>query len=393
MTENPQKKIRVLYTYANTFELGGADFCLLKLAAGLNPEQFEVYVVLSQKCALEDKYWNANIQLHYINMPRLKVTKNPFKLLGYFVYGIFSIFRLDRFIKKNQIDIVHANDLLDFYGPIAAKISKIKSIQHVRMILPDGILKRVLTQLTLMLNDKVVAVSKGTALAMFTGKNTSKKVVVGYDWYDPVITGHQVLGIPFRKENGFLESDLLIGIVGRLQDWKGQHIFLRAGEKLCNKHSNIKLIICGGEVHGRHLTYAVDLKRIVDEMNINENVLFTGYRSDVINIIMSFDILVHASITPDPLPGVIMEAGLCKVPVVAANAGGVPEEVVDGESGFLFNPGDTDDLFAKIDGLIELGEEGRKIMGGHGEAFIRKTFAPNKIIEQFEALYHNVNEE
>ena len=159
--------IRILFTYANTSELGGADFCLLKLATALSPEIFKVHLALSQKCGLEEIYQRENVKLHYVKMPRLQVTKNPFRIIEYLIKGTKSIIHLTRIIKRNHIDIVHANDLLDYYGPIAAKLSGIRSLQHVRMILPEGIMKNILTKLVLLLNDRIVAVSEGTAKSMF----------------------------------------------------------------------------------------------------------------------------------------------------------------------------------------------------------------------------------
>jgi glycosyltransferase involved in cell wall biosynthesis len=60
------------------------------------------------------------------------------------------------------------------------------------------------------------------------------------------------------------------------------------------------------------------------------------------------DVMVHCSIDPDPLPGVVMEAMSCGTIVVGANSGGVPEEIEDGKSGFLYDAGNSNDMAAKI---------------------------------------------
>jgi hypothetical protein len=85
------KKIHILYTYANTQELGGADFCLLKLAAGLDRSIFEIHVAFGRYCPLADKYRDAGIHVHYGPMARLQKTKNPIKILGYFFRSFSTI--------------------------------------------------------------------------------------------------------------------------------------------------------------------------------------------------------------------------------------------------------------------------------------------------------------
>ncbi len=134
-----------------------------------------------------------------------------------------------------------------------------------------------------------------------------------------------------------------------------------------------------------------ELEGIAKNLGIANNVTFTGRRSDIMGMMSSFDVFVHSSVTPDPLPGVVMEAMYCERPVVGANAGGVPEEVEDGETGLLYDIGDYRDMAEKICHL--LGDRDRASdMGKKGKLRVEKVFAKDVLCRQMEDIYVNLIE-
>lgn len=102
--------------------------------------------------------------------------------------------------------------------------------------------------------------------------------------------------------------------------------------------------------------------------------MFTGFRDDTSRIIGAFDVLVHASTLPDALPTVLIEAMAVSCPVVASAAGGVPEIVIDGVTGILVPPKDTD---AMADAMVEimLNNERRASLGEAGYARVIEHFS------------------
>jgi glycosyltransferase involved in cell wall biosynthesis len=384
-----QAKIKILFTYANTSELGGADFCLHKLATALDPKRFDVHVALSRSCDLDVRYAQAGIQVHHIPMPRLQVTKNPLRLVYYALFGFRAVILLVRLLRELDIDIVHGNDLLDFYGPIAARLKGAKAIQHVRMILRPGMIKEAIIRLALFINDRVVAISDGVAKAMFEKEGiVPQKVVMIYDWNDMKTVGHSDRIGTFRQELGIGEDVLLIGTVGRLQAWKGQHVFIEAAKLVADKVGNVFFTICGSPVAGRgREAYALQLRALANNLGLANKMRFTGYRTDIANLMTAFDIFVHSAVEPEPFGLVVMEASECGTPVVAARAGGVPEIVLEGESGFLHNPGDSVALANCIHEMIRMGSDGRKKMGQKGKEYVMEKFAREGLAARFEALY------
>ena len=138
-----------------------------------------------------------------------------------------------------------------------------------------------------------------------------------------------------RTELG-LPTGFLIGAVGRLAPWKGQHVLLEALPLV----PDAQCIIVGDALFGEH-DYTTRLHRLVDTLGLRERVLFLGHRTDVPRLMRASDIVVHTSVSPEPSARVVVEAMLSGVPIAATRAGGVPE-ILTGELGaLLYPPGDS----------------------------------------------------
>ena len=140
------KIITVLYVHANNMDIGGADYCLFKLASELDKELFRPVVCLSEKTEILDLYNKAGIKTYLIDMERIKKNKDPIYLLKFLFKFIPTVQRIRKIILYEQVDVVHGNDLLDIYGPIAGRLSRIPVTQYVRWILVSPVwLKKLLT--------------------------------------------------------------------------------------------------------------------------------------------------------------------------------------------------------------------------------------------------------
>src|SRR5205814_42692 len=131
-------------------------------------------------------------------------------------------------------------------------------------------------------------------------------------------------------------GDNTIGVFGRITRWKGQDVVLRALAKL----SDVRAIFVGEE---EDREYANELRSLA-----NDRVRFLGFREDARELMSAVDCIVHVSTAPEPFGRVIVEGMLALRPVIATNAGGVPEIIEDGVSGILVAPGNADELAAAI---------------------------------------------
>ena len=126
----------------------------------------------------------------------------------------------------------------------------------------------------------------------------------------------------------------MIGIVGRLQPWKGQEHLLRAAPAILQRHPRARFAVIGGTPGGFDAGEPARLRALAAELGVSERVGFLGQRDDVAELLAGLDVFVHAS-RAEPFGIVIVEAMAAGVPVVADPGGGVPEIVEHGVSGLL----------------------------------------------------------
>jgi glycosyltransferase involved in cell wall biosynthesis len=139
-----------------------------------------------------------------------------------------------------------------------------------------------------------------------------------------------------------------IGVFGRLAEWKGQHIALKALAHIPRAH----LLLVGDALFGEQ-RYATALRRQASDLGVADRVHFLGFRSDVPRLMRFVDIVLHTSTAPEPFGRVIVEGMLARRPVVATRAGGVEEIIRDGETGVMVSPGDHEALAAALRQLLD----------------------------------------
>lgn len=141
-----------------------------------------------------------------------------------------------------------------------------------------------------------------------------------------------------RAALGLPREGRLIGIVGRLQRWKGMHVLLDALPMIRVHHPDVRVVIVGG-VHEPEPDYPDLLKEQVRRMHLEPSVHFAGFQSDVPRWMQAMDIIVHAS-DREPFGIVVIEAMALGKPVVAGAAGGPAEVITPGADGLLAPYGD-----------------------------------------------------
>lgn len=157
-----------------------------------------------------------------------------------------------------------------------------------------------------------------------------------------------------RDALGLPEDGFLVGLVGRMQKWKGMDVFVDAAAILAKERSDVKFVIVGG-THALEPDYPAELSRRIAAHSLNERISLAGFQPDPAAWMNACDVLVHASITPEPFGMVILEAMALGKVVIASAAGGPLEIVVHGVNGYLAAPGDAAELANTIRQALEVG--------------------------------------
>jgi glycosyltransferase involved in cell wall biosynthesis len=173
----------------------------------------------------------------------------------------------------------------------------------------------------------------------------------------------------------------VVGLVGRLQPWKGQDRLLEAQALLHARGCRIQLVIVGGDSYGLSPAYAESLPRLVQRLGLAESVTMTGEVRDAGPYIDEMDILVNAS-DPEPFGIVLLEGMARGVPVVAVDSGGPAEFIEHGRTGMLARSGDPVDLADALEGLLRSAEL-RASIGRAGNERFMQDFTVEAVCERF----------
>lgn len=192
-----------------------------------------------------------------------------------------------------------------------------------------------------------------------------------------------------REELGYDEETLIVGSTGIWRQNKGFPYFIAAGEMIIHWNPMIKFLL-GGKAYGGDSSFATSLimrGRVLRALNALE---YTGFQSDVGRFMSALDIFVLPS-DCEPFGLVLIEAMARGIPVVATNAGGVPEIVKHGETGYLVPPKKPKELAEAIYDLL-CNPLKREQMGVAARLSVQKQFDHQTMIEAYQNLYTRVIE-
>lgn len=179
-----------------------------------------------------------------------------------------------------------------------------------------------------------------------------------------------------------------VALVGSLERWKGHLVFVEAAAILRHRYPAVQFLIVGGQTLAEPAYVGVLASRIRD-LGVGDRVRVTGWRSDVSAIMAAADVVVHASIEPEPFGNVVAEAMSLARPVIAADAGGPREMIRDGIDGLLSAPGSSEELAFKISRLLDH-EDLRRDLGTSARERVRVLFSEAMFMQTMGAIYERV---
>ncbi|MDB5324946.1 MAG: glycosyl transferase group 1 [Phycisphaerales bacterium] len=362
----------------HTARLGGGEIALFNMIRALDLSQYEPMVLLFSTGSLYDKLVSAGIPvrvlpLHAAVVEARKDSLGPTSLfrLKDIVKTLWFTRRVKNLIKELRPAIVHTNSLkADIIGGFAAKWTGVPLIWHVRdRIEPDYLTPMavpIFRWLAQRVPDLVICNSQATRRTL---SPLTRAVVVP----SGVVLQPEAdrLGQSSSASHGDTKRDLMVGLVGRLAAWKGQHIFIDAISRIWKDFPHARFQIIGSALFGE-VAYEHEIRDLVRKCGLEQVVQFTGFRPDIGEAIAALDIVVHASITEEPFGQTVVEGMAAGKPVVATRGGGVVDIVQDGITGLLVSMGDAAAMAAALSSLMsdprkraEMGRLGRERVKAH----------------------------
>src|SRR5262245_21736484 len=186
----------------------------------------------------------------------------------------------------------------------------------------------------------------------------------------------------WRHRLEFSGDATVISLVAILTWRKGGEILLRAVPNILRKHPTCRILIAGDGPS------RPALERMTTELGVDHSVVFTGFVDDIPGILAVSDIVVLPSLK-EAAGGAVLEAMAAGKPVVASRVGGIPESVVDEETGLLVSAGDYEALSRAIIRLLD-NPALRAEFGRTGRARGEAKLSVYAMCRQYDILYHEL---
>ncbi|MDE3057190.1 MAG: glycosyltransferase family 4 protein [Bacteroidota bacterium] len=323
-----------------SFSWGGLELSMLRLAEAISERSAAVLFVVPPSSPL---HYHASAR----NLPVVPLAPR-------WKYGdLLAAKNLACTLKEHAVDVVimmRSQDIhlaalgtkyfpgikLVFYQQMNSRYNKrdlfhtwIYSRLSLWMTLTEGMKNDVL-EFTRVPREKVNVIALGTDLQRFSPDQCNQ--------YDA------------RKNFGLPQEVTMIGVLARLDPGKGQEVLLRAVPEVVKFHPDAFFVIAGDETAGEP-GYKKKLEGLCRSLSIESYVKFLPFTSNVSQLLAALDIFVLPSLC-ETFGIVVIEAMAMRKPVIATNAGGVPEIITDGKTGLLVEPGDAEELTRAIHRLL-----------------------------------------
>jgi glycosyltransferase involved in cell wall biosynthesis len=378
--------IRVL-NIITRLERGGAPQALLETIRRMSPE-FEIDLATGKTDDAELDLTQETIDsgIPLIHVPDMRRNPHPIR-------DIRAIRHLMRIIKDGGYQIVHTHtSKAGFLGRVAARLCKVPAVVHSpHGTILEGYFSSAVTQFYTILERITAPVSQ--AIICLTEREIDQYLAAKIGQREQYVAIHNGIDIAAYSQTTQSRQDvrrslsippeaIVLITVGRLVPVKGQADLIAALPGVLQCHPETILLTVGeGELHDALVGQA---KRLGVETDIR----FLGWRTDIANLLGASDIFVLPSLN-EGLGLVLIEAMAQRLPAVATRVGGVPEVVMDGETGVLVPAQMPGHMTDALNTLIANPARMRR-MGEAGYQRAVAEFSISSTVEQTEHIYRKL---
>jgi glycosyltransferase involved in cell wall biosynthesis len=368
-------RLKLLFVIGN-LQFGGGERVFAQIINGLPPEKYHIFLASQPSEQFRQAIHRPQIQFLPIDFSK---TLN-FSLIP----------SLSEIIKKNEIEIVHGQGArAEFYARLANRFAgKSKYVSTVAMPVEgfdvNPLKKKIYSfsdRFSESFVDRFLVVSDVLREKMIRGHGIpAEKVVriyngVEINYFSPTKKNGEMI----RKEFKVGKETLLIGSVGRLVWQKGFEHLVQAIPKVLNEFDGAKVLIVGeGPLRN-------ELEALAERLKVKEHLVFAGFRTEIDEILSAIDILVIPSLL-EGFPMITLEGMAMAKPIIATKIEGIREQIVDGNSGILVSPKDSDAISRAIVRLTKEIEFAKQL-GLGARRRVEKEFSVEKMVAETERVY------
>lgn len=365
---------------------GGAEKVVYQIATHLRPPEYDCRVICLSDGRLLSLLQESSIKTYLVPM-RSKVA---FTVLS----PLISI------LKHEKPDILQSHTgRTNLLARLASRFVRFKKIATVHspirldtnIDLQPKVVNERIEKFTARWTDMFVSVSKEGGELLRKQGIPPEKIRIIYNGVDlkSISWLKDDERLRLRRDFGYSADTPLVGMIAQLRPRKGAEYFLRAIPLILKRLPQTRFLLVGDTEFVEGRDYLHELKEITRKLDIQDKIVFTGFRMDADKIMQILDVLTLPSLFGEGLPLVILESMAYGIPVVASKTSGNIEAVVDGVTGLLALPQNESDLSEKIIRLLE-SPESRRSMGLAARKRVQDAFSLSHTIEQYCDVYQEL---
>ena len=367
--------IRILNIISDT-NIGGAGRVILNYLRYSDKTQFETMVAIPRNSLLKPALEKAGVTVYEVDGMADRS------------YAREDVAALTQLIRQVKPDLIHTHGSLS--GRIAARKCKVPVIysRHsafpvpAKLKYPPG--RWVNKFLNEALADHIIAVSPATRDNLTEGGISPKKITVVMNGVAPIPQTTSEEQDALRRELGIPSDTTVLGILARIEDYKG-HLYLIHAARLLKQqgHTNFRILIAGTG------TFEEEVRRAVIENGVEDVVQMLGFRSDVTELLNILDVQLNASYGTEATSMALLEGMSLGLPSIVSDYGGNPWVISEGENGLVFPSRNSEALAQAMARLIDNPDQ-RKAMGENAKERYESQFTGPIFAKNTEQIYLDV---
>lgn len=367
--------------------MGGPQHRILSIADKLRPRGIEtVFHIPAGDDEFTEKVRSKGYEVHRSSKYQIQ---KPTDITGNvkFLSSFLSMVNQTRkIIQKADIDIVHANMPINYQAAVAAYLSDADLVWHFNDTSTPTPIKQFSSTAARYLADEIIVSADAVHEYYFNSWCGSKTVYapVNLNTFDPRSTSIDEKNL--RNELGISPNVPVVGTIGNVNPLKGHEYLLRSVARL-KDDIDVAVPIIGAKLESRK-PYYNQLVELQSELDIEEQVKFVGYRSDIPQLLSLFDVFVLSS-TAEACPMVTLEAMAMGVPVVATDVGGVKEQIPTDNHGWVVPPKEPPALASAIMEALSNSDEPLQRVYNAQER-VKEKFSLHTCVEDHIDVYRSV---
>lgn len=380
----------ILFLHAGA-EMYGADKVMLDLIKRLDKSKYTPFVILPTSGVLVDALKDAGVSVTVMPYPIMR--RKYFNSKGVIQYGINFLKytnKIVKFAKEHNIKLIHTNTAATLEGCFVSRRLKIPQLWSIHeIIINPKIMYRFTSKLIAKYSKITITDSNAVKKHLdASGYFRNGDVKIIYNGVDSERFTPDISCDYLYDEWKIPRNSKVIGMMGRVNSWKGQADFLKAANIIMDQNPNVYTVFVGSAFEGEEWREK-ELAKAISESPHKDRIINKGYRTDSEAIYKLYDVFVLPSTNPDPLPTVVLEAMSTGKPIVGYKHGGVCEMVKEDYNGLLAEVCNPSDLAAKIEKLLS-NDALRMEMSNNSRKRLLEKFSIDSYVQNYSNEYEKL---